>query len=169
MTAYPQYPTDANNPSGEPPYGAATTRGARPTSVDLAVKLIWANIALGIISAVVTFVMLDSIVDEQLRASGVSEGQTADAVRAGTIIGLVFGLVVSVALYTLVAIFISKGHNWARIVYTVLAALSLLGGVFGLMGQPAILVILTLISLLLTIGAVVMLYRSDSNAWFKAR
>jgi hypothetical protein len=167
MTDYPQYPTDPNNPPG-PAYGGAPTRGPRPAAVSTAVKLIWANIALGIISALVTFVMLDSIIDEQLDAAGVSENISADTVRSTAIVAAIFGLVISVGLYALMAFFISRGANWARIVYTVLAALSVLGGVFGLGSQPLLLMVLSLVSLLLTIAAVVLLFKSESSAWFKA-
>ena len=76
---------------------------------------------------------------------------------------------ISVGLYALMAFFISRGANWARIVYTVLAALSVLGGVFGLGSQPLLLMVLSLVSLLLTIAAVVLLFKSESSAWFKAR
>ena len=170
MSDYPQYPTDPNNPSGDPAYGApATARGPRPPSVDLAVKLIWASIALSLLSAVVTFVMLDSIIDQQLDAAGVGESLDSDAIRTGAIVGAVVGLIISVGITALLAIFIGKGANWARIVYTVLAAIGVLFGVIGLASQPPLLLILSLLSLVLTIAVVVLLFRSDSNAWFKAR
>ena len=170
MSDYPQYPTDPNNPSGGPTYApAGAGRGPRPASVDIAVKLIWATIALSLVSAVVTFVMLDSIIDQQLEAAGVSETISSDSVRSITIAGAVFGLVISVGISTLLAIFIGKGANWARIVYTVLAALGVLGSLFGFGSEPIALGVLSLLSLLLTVVAVVMLFRAESNAWFKAR
>jgi hypothetical protein len=79
------------------------------------------------------------------------------------------GLIISVGITALLAIFIGKGANWARIVYTVLAAIGVLFGVIGLASQPPLLLILSLLSVLLTIAVVVLLFRSDSNAWFKAR
>ena len=157
MSDYPQYPTDPNNPSGGPAYApTGAGRGPRPASVDIAVKLIWATIALSLVSAVVTFVMLDSIIDQQLEAAGVSETISSDSVR-------------SITVATLLAIFIGKGANWARIVYTVLAALGVLGSLFGFGSEPIALGVLSLLSLLLTVVAVVMLFRAESNAWFKAR
>ena len=169
MTQYPQYPTDPNNPAGGPAYGAPAPRGPRPPSVDIAVKLIWATIALSVLSAIATFLLLDSIIDQQLEAAGVSETISSDSVRSIAIAGAVFGLIISVGIATLLVIFIGKGHNWARIVYTLLAALAALGSVFGFASQPIVLTVISLLSLLLTIVAVVMLFRPDANAWFKAR
>lgn len=170
MSDYPQYPTDPNQPAGGPAYGApASPRGARPSSVDLAVKLIWASIALSLLSAVFTFVMIDSIIDQQLEGAGATESVNRDTIRTAAMVGAVFGLVISVGITALLAIFIGKGANWARIVYTVLAALGVVFGVFGLGAQPLLLTVLSLLSLLITVAVVVLLFRSESNAWFKAR
>jgi len=169
MSDYPQYPTDPANPSGAPGYGAPAGRGPRPNAVDLAVKLIWANIALGIVSAIVTFVLIDSIIDQQMEAAGVSETVSTDTLRSAIIVGAIFGLVISVGLYALVAIFIAKGANWARIVYTVLAVLAVLGTVFGFAGQPLLLSVISVLSLVLTVAAVVLLFKTESSAWFKSR
>ena len=168
MSQYPQYPTDPSQPAG-PPYGGPATRGPRPSSVDIAVKLIWATIALSQVSAAVTFLMLDTIIDQQLDSAGVSDTATSDSVSAIVIAGAIFGLIVSVGISALLAIFIGRGANWARIIYTVLAALGVLGSLLGLATQPVPLTVISLLSTLLTIVAVVMLFRSDSNAWFKRR
>jgi hypothetical protein len=169
MTQYPQYPTDPNQPAGGPTYGGPAVRGPRPGPVDLAVKLIWTTIALSLVSALATFLLLDSIIDQQLESAGVSETISSDSVRSIAIAGAVFGLIISVGISSLLAIFIGKGANWARIVYTVLAVLAVLGTVFGFASQPVVLTVLSLISILLTIVAVVMLFRPESNAWFRAR
>ena len=134
-----------------------------PASVLTAVKLIWASVALSLINAVVGFVLIDDIVDS------VTEGTSTDtdAARTGAIVGLVIGLVIGVAIAALFAYFIRKGANWARIVYTVLSALFLLLGLFGIASQPPLLLVLTLIGYALTIAILYFLYRPDSNAYFK--
>ena len=169
MSDYPQYPTDPNNPSGGPAYGAPTGRGPRPPSVDLAVKLIWGAIAVSLISGIATFVLIDTIIDQQLEAAGASEAINADTIRSAAIVGAVFGLIISVAIYALLAIFIGKGANWARIVYTVFTVIGVLVSFFGFGAQPVLLMVLSLIGLVLSVAAVVFLFRADANAWFKAR
>lgn len=167
MTDYPQYPADPSQPGA----GAPATRGPRPEPVDLAVKLIWALIGLSVIGALVTFLLLDQIVDQALADAGIDAALDADTVRSGALIGAVVGLVISVGLFALLAVFIGKGANWARITYTVLAGLGLLLNLVGLAGggtsaQPLALDVVGLVSIVLTAAVLVLLWRKESNAWF---
>lgn len=171
MTDYPQYPTGPSPYGGPPPQ----ERGPRPSSVDLAVKLIWVMVAISLLSAVYTFLNLDSIVDQALQDAGVSETVDEELVRSGAVVGAVIGLVISVGLYALLAVFIARGANWARIVYTVLAVLGILFSVFGLLtgasatAGPVLLTILGLVSWALTIVVLLLLWKQESTAWFKSR
>lgn len=165
MSDYPQYPTD---PSGQGAGTTAAVRGPRPASIDMAVKLIWANVALSLVTTVITFLMLDSIVDQALEDAGVSTTVDADTVRAGAVVGAVIGIVISVAIAALLAHFIGKGASWARIVYTVLAALGILLSLFGLGGQPVLLLLLSVVSLVITAAAVFFLWKPESSAYFSA-
>lgn len=152
--------------SPEPEY-RPESKGPAPTSVQNAVKLIWVGVALNLLSTVITFALIDDLVDDTLAASGGSAALDEDAARAAVIAGLVFGLVVSVALTALFAYFIGKGANWARIVYTVLGVIGILFSLLSLGGQPAVLLLLALVGLALTIAVLVLLYRPESNAYFR--
>ncbi len=164
MTDYPQYPTDPSSPGG----GTPAARGPRPASIDMAVKLIWANVALSLVTTVITFILLDSIVDQALDDAGADSSINADTVRSGALVGAVIGIIISVAIAALLAHFIGKGANWARIVYTVLAVLGILISVFGLGGQPVLLLLLSLVSLVITAAAVFFLWKPESSAYFSA-
>ena len=166
VTNYPQYPTDPSAEGGGTP---APVRGPRPESITMAVKLIWANVALSLITTVITLIMLDSIVDKALEDANISATLDADSVRAGAITGAVVGMVISVAVAALLAHFIGKGANWARIVYTVLAVLGILFSLFGFGGTPALLLLLSLISLLISAAALYFLWKPESSAYFSAR
>lgn len=166
MTNYPQYPTD---PSAQGGGATAVARGPRPATIDKAVKLIWANVALSLISAVITFTMLDSIVDQALADAGAASTVDSDAVRTGAVAGAVIGIAISVAIAALLAHFIGKGANWARIVYTVLAVIGILFSVFGLGNTPILLLLLSLVSLLITAAVVFFLWKPESSAYFSAR
>ena len=151
-------------PSSSEPGHTTPTKGTAPASVKTAVTLIWVSVALGVISSIVTFVFLDDIVD----TSGTS-GVDPDTVRITVIISAVVGLVISVAIAALFAYFISKGANWARIVYTVILGLSIAFNLFGLFGaQPVILVVISVVSIALSIAILFFLYRPESNRYFKA-
>lgn len=153
-----------NSPESDPvPQG----KGAAPPSVKTAVKLIWASVALSVISTLITFVLLDGIIDTAM--DGTSGGDR-DTIRVTVIIGAVVGLVIGVAVAALFAYFISKGANWARIVYTVLLIIGILFNIFGLLGaQPVILLILTVISIALSVAILYFLFRPDSTRYFKGQ
>jgi hypothetical protein len=159
----------ATNPYG---YGPAPTGGApgtAPASVKTAINLIWANVALSVVSFLITLFLLDSIVDQALSDANLAAGTDADVIRSGAIVGAVIGLVIGVGITVLLVIFLRKGANWARIVYTVIAALGIVTGLIGIAGQPALLLVVSLVGLLLTIGAVVMLWKKESTAFFTGR
>lgn len=144
----------------------APGKAARPKSVQTAVMLIWASIVLGLISAVITFLNLD---DSATSAAGtaIDQQDAGGAVLAGGVIGLLIGVGIPIIL----AIFIGKGHNWARIVYTVLAAIGILFGLLGLIGAAAlgtVTLIVQVISLALSIAILFFLFRPDANAYFKS-
>jgi hypothetical protein len=153
--------------SPEPEY-RPDAKGPRPASVANAVKLIWANVALSLVSALLTFTMIDDLIDRALENAGAGATIDRDAARIGVIGGIVFGLVIGVGLAALFAYFIGKGANWARIVYTVLIVIGLIGSLIGLAGQPALLLVLSLVSMAISIAIVVLLYRPDANAYFKS-
>lgn len=153
-------------PSPEPEQ-TTETRGAPPESVKTAIKLIWASIALGLLSAIVTFVLLDDIVDSALEgATGLDRESAQLSIVGGTIVGLV----VSVGLAALFAYFIGKGANWARITYTVLTVLGIVLSLLGLFStQPVILLVISVVGLALSVAILSFLYRPESNAYFKGK
>ncbi len=158
-------------PAGYPgnPYGdtPATRPSEMPASVATAVKLLWANIGLSVLSTLVTFLMLDSIIDNALADADVSSTISTDTIRTGVIATSIFGLIVGVGIFFLLLTFIKKGANWARIVYSVLGGIGVIGGLLGIGSQPPVLLVLSLVSLALTAGTLFYLWQKDSGLWFK--
>lgn len=152
--------------SPEPEY-RPDAKGPAPASVLNAVKLIWVSVGLSLISTVLTFTMIDDLVDQAIENAGGGVELDRDAARAGVMISLAVGVVIGVALAAMFAYFIGKGANWARIVYTVLGVIGVLFGLMGLGNQPALLLVLSIISTLLTIATIFLLFRPESNAYFK--
>ena len=171
----PQYgqPQSGQSPYGQSPYGqspygqypseqaqAATGTGV-PKLVNYSFWMIIAAGVLSILSILITIPTLDdpamrSTFEEQLRGSG--QNIAFEDVK-GFIIGtmVVFALI-GAGLYALVAFNVRKGKNWARILGTVFAALS----VFSLF--PAGLN--TLVGLL-GIAAIIMLYLPGAAPYFQ--
>jgi hypothetical protein len=148
-------------------------RPGRPAPVDNAVRLIWLLIALNVVVAVVTFLNLDSVVDQALTDADVSDPEAATAARSAARGSVVIGLLIGVGLNTVLAVHILRGANWARITYTVVGGLGVLlttlsyltGSAFE---QPSRLVLLGMLGFVLTVVVLVQLWRRESSAWFVA-
>ena len=141
-----------------------------------------ANIVLGVVSAIVGAFVGVSAVSDALAAAG---SEDSSALRTGLVIGLVVGavfFVVLVGLELLFAIKMRQGRNWARIVLTILGVVGILFSLPALIGGSStqingqtidtgggpIITILTIISILLTIAAIVFSFQKPSNDYFTA-
>ncbi|UTT68938.1 hypothetical protein NMQ03_17235 [Arthrobacter sp. DNA4] len=162
----PQY---GQSPYGQSPYGQYPSEQPQPAGsngipqlVNIAFWLLIAATAIYVISILINLTQLDAPqfrqeFEQQVRASGA--GITYDDIKpfiAGSLV--VFGII-GAALYLLVAFFIRKGKNWARILGTVFAALSVLG----LFGIPS----LATIGTVLGIAAIVLLYLPAAAPYFR--
>ena len=165
---YPQYPSTQ-------PYGYGYPGGGQPAAPPQIPNTVhWASIAiitrsvLTILSTLVTFARLDTIIDEAERRSNLTVDRAA--VRSAVVAATVIGLIIAV-LFVLLALQVRRGKNWARIVAIIFAALGILGGLLSLAqaGQyGAALNLLGVINLLLAIATVVLLVLPASNEYFKA-
>ena len=152
QSPYAQYPS-------EQPQGAAA--GGVPKMVNNA---FWMIIAAGVLSIISILVAIPALDDPAMRSTFEEQMQAGGAnVDFESIKGLVIGMMVVVGLigaglYALVAFNVRKGKNWARILGTVFAALSIFSLVpFGV----------GTVSALLGIAAIVMLYLPASAPYFQ--
>jgi hypothetical protein len=125
-----------------------------------------------LLGAILTFSQFDDIrqqaIDEALRDNPTLDQQFLESTfNTILIVGLVFGLLL-VALELFFIFKMRAGRNWARIVLTVLGAISVLGALFGLgQPQPALVLVTSVLSTLLVIGAIVMMYVKGADRWFR--
>jgi hypothetical protein len=145
----PQAPSFGQQPYGQQPYGQSPyaqypseqPQGAGSTGVPQLVNisfwLLIASAAIFVISMLTGLTQLDDPVFRQTfeqQVEGTGAGVTYEDIKgfiAGTLVVLAL---IGAGLYLLVAFFVRKGKNWARILGTVFAALS----VFGLFGGPSL-------------------------------
>ncbi|MFK4638005.1 hypothetical protein [Paenarthrobacter histidinolovorans] len=152
----PQYGQDTNWPSQQP--GPATV----PQMVNIAFWLIIGAGAIWLISILISMAAMNdlsfrSMFEDQMSAGGAADVRFEDV--QGFIVGVMVALgVIGAGLYALVAINVRKGRNWARILGTVLAALS----IFALVPLS-----LATLSALLGIAAIVLLYLPASAPYFR--
>ena len=152
----PQYGQDTNWPSQQP--GPSTV----PQMVNTAFWLIVGAGAIWLISIIISMAALNdpsfrSMFEDQMSASGAADVRFEDV--QGFIIAVMVALgVIGAGLYALVAINVRKGRNWARILGTVLAALS----IFFLL-PPS----LASLAAILGIVGIVLLYLPASAPYFR--
>jgi hypothetical protein len=129
-----------------------TTTTGRPGTVDGA---FWLYLVAPIVGLVLGLVNLGTSVSA-VSATAANAGVGHGAIVAAVVIGLVIDVVYLVA-FIVIDVFFRRGANWARIVLTVLGALS----IFGIIGLGAIPFILYAV-------AIVLSWLPASNAWFRS-
>jgi len=153
QSPYGQYPSEQPQPTGS---------NGVPQLVNISFWLLIASAAIFVIGMILGLTQLDSpelrqLFEQQMRSSGTDISyDSMKSFIAGT---LVVFAIIGAALYLLVAFFIRKGKNWARILGTVFAALS----VFGLFGVPSI----GTLGTVLGIVAIVLLYLPAAAPYFR--
>ncbi|MET3951554.1 hypothetical protein [Arthrobacter sp. UYEF36] len=161
----PQYgqPGYGQSPYAQFPSEQPQATAGMPKLVNTAFWLIVASGVLWVLSALLAIGMVDS---PELRAEFEDQMASAGAdVRFEDLRGFLVGSLVAIAvigagLYALVAFNVRKGKNWARILGTVFAALSLLSVLPLSLGTLAV---------LLGIAGIVMLYLPAASPYFTKR
>jgi hypothetical protein len=165
-----QYPGYTPAPSAPTGYGAPPAM-ERPTSVRAGIGALVASLVLGLISTIVSFSDIDTLVARTLATTS-DPAVTEDIVRSGIVVGAVIGLLL-VGLEVLFLWFAWKGANWARIVLWVLGGISVLFGLAGLAAgsteSTGFLTSLGWFQLLLTAAGLVLLALKPSNDWYRFR
>ena len=154
QSPYGQYPSEQPQPAGS---------NGIPQLVNISFWLLIASAVIFVASMLLGLTQLDDPMfrqafEDQMAAGGAS-GVTYDDIR-GVVAGtLVVFAIIGAALYLLVAFFVRKGKNWARILGTVFAALSVLG----LFGPPSFATVGTVLG----IAAIVLLYLPGAAPYFR--
>ena len=165
-----QYPGYGAAPSAPTGYGAPAPM-ERPTTVRAGIGALVASMVLGLVSSIVSFSDIDTLIDKTLQTS-TDAAVTEDVIRTGIVIGIVISLIF-VGLEILFLWFAWKGHNWARIVLWVLGGISVVFGLIGLAAgateSTGFLTSLGWFQLLLTAAGLVLLALQPSNEWYRFR
>lgn len=155
-------------PMPPPPDSTSTDRGPAPSSVINAVRLMYLSAVLGILGLIATVVNQDAIRDSIKESEPkLTSSELDTAVSLGLGIAIVFGVIFTI-LWLLLASFVRKGRNWARIVTWVLAAIGVVS-VVGIAGQPPLNIVIALVGVVVDIAIIVLLALKPSNAYFAAR
>jgi hypothetical protein len=150
----------------EPPR-PPVTRGAPPPSVLTAVRLMFIRAALSVISVVVAVTSKDAIKKAVIQSdSTLTPAQVNTAVNIGIGVAVVFGIGFLV-LYTILALQLGKGKNWARVVALIFAILGILGGLISVARpQPTLNRVVALVIALVDVGIFVTLVQRRTREFF---
>ena len=154
--------------------GGAPEEPGLPATMRKAVRFMLAGAAITALFAV--FEVIATIVDKN--AIDINGKSPTSSQLATEVIFLIVSYIVYVLLWVLMARFNRAGMKWARIVASVLFAISTLqlyetvaslhGGQV-ISAADIIVIIVTLISWAVGVGAIAMLWRPDSSAYFQAQ
>jgi hypothetical protein len=159
---YQPYPS-----SGKP---VEPERPPAPATVQNAVKLMYAGAAVSTVSLIVSLVNISGTKTAIRKARPSLTAAQVNQLNTFIIsLAIVSGLV-GIALWLWMARANGQGRNWARILSTVLFGLATLD-LFGVASQPKTLLglVFPLLTWLLGLGAVVLLWRKQSTAFFQPR
>ena len=162
QSPYAQYPSEL-------PTGGA---GTRPSQLDLAFWLIIGAGVLSLISSLVVAFTGTAYFESAMQQAAAQQGGrlSADdlsAMRAIIPVSGIIGGLISFGLYALVAFPVRKGKNWARILGTVFAALSLLGLFGGAFSFGVLSGVLQIIVILMGAAGIVLLYTPSVAPYFQ--
>lgn len=156
--------------------GELPAAGAPPKDVRTAFLLWVTNLAMGLIGALLAFVLADGLVEAAARQAGTDlPPAAADSVR-GTFTTNISLSVVAIIITAVVVIMMRNGKNWARIVLTVLGVLGVLVALIGFSNVSLLLavgpigvlsVVLSVIQIAVVVAAIVFMFRPGAVAYFK--
>ena len=160
---YENYPSTAGG--GQVPEPAQ--RPAPPTSVQTAVRLMYASAGISAISFILGLATLGSLkATLHKQHPGYTSTQLNNAVGISIGIIVVVGII-AVGLWLWMARMNLKGRNWARITGTVFFGLNTLDVLGAFRSASSVSAVFAIVTWLVGLGAVIMLWRRESTAYFK--
>lgn len=163
QSPYGQYPSEQARPASQ---------GVRPPQVDLA---FWLIIAAGVLSGLSALVLaftgrdtFMAMMEQEAARQGQALPPGSTEMLQGTVVaGSIIGAIVTLGLYALVAFPVRKGKNWARILGTVFAAISLFGLFGGSFALGPVYGIIQILVILLGAAGIVLLYLPANSPYFQ--
>lgn len=159
---YQPYPSAGQGP--EP------VRPGPPPSVVMAVRLMYAGAVVSALSLIVGLATVGSLRDSLHKAQPSLTSTQLHNLQTVVIVGSVFIGLISIGLWVWMALMNKAGRPWARIVATVLFALDTLLLLLGVARAGAAAgTLVSILTWLIGLGAVIFLWRKDASAYFNSQ
>lgn len=159
---YQPYPSAGQGPDPQRP--------APPNSVLNAVKFMYAGAALSAVGLIISVVTISSLKSAILKRYPHYSATQIHSVEVVGVAGAVIGGLLAIGLWIWMARANGAGKNWARIVASVLFGISTVDVLASVARPNAVLTLLFAVLVwLVGLGAIVLLWRKESSAYFQAR
>jgi hypothetical protein len=159
---YQPYPSAGHLP--EP------VRPAPPASVVMSVRLMYAGAVVSALSLIVSLVTVGNLRSSLRRADPSLTASQIHSLQNVVVVGSVAIGLVSIGLWIWMATMNKAGKSWARIVATVFFGLDTLFLLLGVARAGAAAgTLVSVLTWLIGLGAIVMLWRRESSEYFTAR
>lgn len=167
--------TAPNPPPTDDPGGP--TVSSRPRSVTHVVRVLLALVVITGLAAVLVRVRQDEVVRtwaegnvaarKLLLEGGVEAVEASPIVPSFVPLAIVFFVVFALLVGVLLAFFV-EGHEWARLSLAATAAFGIVAAAVVLrLGLPALFVVVSVLAILLCLVLLFLLWRPDTNRWFR--
>lgn len=142
-----------------------------PPALLNAVKLMFLGAAIAVLNLLITLLNRDAIearVRQELAATGELSEAAVEAAVAFAVTSALFVGAAAVGLWILLAVYNKRGKTWARIVATVLGAVSVLAGLVALVGGggAGLELVMTVIGIGLSAAILYLLWRPENAPYF---
>ena len=140
-----------------------------PASVVMAVRLMYAGAVVSALSLIVGLVTVGSLRDSLHKAQPSLTTTELHNLQTVVIVGSIFIGLISIGLWVWMALMNKAGKSWARIIATVLFGLDTLFLLLGVVRAGAAAgTLVSIVTWLIGLGAVIFLWRRDSSEYFTA-
>ena len=157
MTNIPSYPSGAPVPPDRP---------NAPPPVLNAVKLMYAGAVLSALGLIFVLATKSRIKRDIINANPNSSLSSDNRAVNIVIVGAVIGGLIGIGLWIWMAAMNRRGHSWARITGTVFFGINTLGLIGLTQHTTALSKIVTVLTWLVGLAAVILLWRPESSAFF---
>jgi hypothetical protein len=155
-------------PSGGKPVEPERSPAQAPASVQNAVKLMYAGAAVSTVSLIISLANFSGTKAAIRKARPTLTAAQVNQLNTFIITLAIVSGVIGIGLWLWMARANGRGKNWARIVSTVLFGLATLD-LLSVISQPAPLIgrVFPVLTWVIGLGAVILLWRKESTAFFK--
>ncbi len=142
-------------------------RPGPPSSVVMAVRLMYAGAVVSALSLIVGLVTIGSLRTSLHKSSPKLTATQLHDLQTVVVVGSIFIGVISIGLWLWMARMNKAGKSWARVVATVLFGLDTLFLLLGVARAGAAAgTLVSILTWLIGLGAIIFLWRKDSSAYF---